>query len=167
MVTLVIGGARSGKSSFALQLAEKASGNKAYLATGVALDQEMAERIAKHRMERSSGWATFEEPLAIPALLGELDKNYQVLLLDCVTLWLSNLLLSEKDTQTAVNSFLAAISALRGSLFIVSNEVGQGIVPENELARRFRDLSGQVNQAVARVAQDVYLVVAGIPLKLK
>ncbi len=167
MVTFIIGGARSGKSRFALELAASLPGKKAYLATAQAYDREMAERIAKHRAERSSNWTTFEEPLAIPALVEKTAQDYEVLLLDCLTLWLSNLLLAEKDLAAEVNSLLSAISAVSGSLFIVSNEVGQGIVPDNALARRFRDLSGQVNQAVAAAAQEAYLIAAGIPLKIK
>lgn len=167
MVTFIIGGARSGKSRLALELAAKLPGKRAYLATACALDREMEERIANHRRERSAEWVTLEEPLAIPALLGKIAAEHQVLLLDCLTLWLSNLLLAEKELDAEITSFLAAISAVEGSLFIVSNEVGQGIVPENALARRFRDLAGRLNQAVAAAAQEVYLVVAGIPLKIK
>jgi adenosylcobinamide kinase/adenosylcobinamide-phosphate guanylyltransferase len=181
LITFIIGGARSGKSRFALQLANNyipskegvhggdaiSSMRKAYIATAQAMDDEMKERIVKHKEERSGEWATFEEPLNISTLIADINKSYDVILVDCLTLWLSNLLLNNKNVEKEIELFISSLSIINSSLFAVSNEVGLGIVPDNALSRKFRDLSGYLNQAVAAVANEVYLVTAGIPLKIK
>lgn len=178
-ITFITGGARSGKSSFALKTASALDGQKAYLATAEALDQEMKERIFKHKMERGVTWDTLEEPVKIADTLNGMTDRYDVVVLDCLTLWLSNLVCKNMDCDKEIDDFielLKNISAISESplrqtqnskLFIVSNEVGMGIVPENELARRFRDFVGILNQKAAEVAHEVYLVTAGIPMKIK
>ena len=168
-ITFVLGGARSGKSSFALAGASALPGRKVYVATAQALDEEMKERVRKHREERTKEWATLEEPLTVPAALEDMHTRCEVVLIDCLTLWLSNVLLS--GVEDSKNSIDALISALGGCkvphMYLVSNEVGLGIVPENALARRFRDAAGLLNQRVAAIADAVYFVAAGIPLKMK
>jgi adenosylcobinamide kinase/adenosylcobinamide-phosphate guanylyltransferase len=169
-ITFITGGARSGKSSFAEQLAADVSGKRAYLATAQALDAEMVARIEHHRKRRGSSWDTYEEPLAVAELFLKLAGKYQVVLLDCVTLWLSNIIArSEKDDAilSQVDDLIAALKAFSGTCIVVSNEVGLGIVPDNVLARRFRDLAGVMNQRIARSADDVYFLAAGIPMKIK
>ncbi len=169
MITFVLGGARSGKSRYALNLAENHSGSKAYIATATALDEEMRERIERHKQERSGEWITFEEPVNIPSLISNINRNYDVILLDCLTLWLSNILLSEKDVEIEIKRLIDVLFTSRNasSIFIVSNEVGTGIVPENALSRRFRDIAGFTNQKIAEIADEVYFVIAGIPLRIK
>jgi adenosylcobinamide kinase/adenosylcobinamide-phosphate guanylyltransferase len=174
-ITFVIGGARSGKSSFALNQASKVEGPKVYIATAEALDEEMKARIEKHRVERGSEWDTYEEPIRLPDVLKNLTGRYSVAVLDCLTIWLSNLLvrsqIASPDRQAVNEAVMDLIDVLKGdgklNLFIVSNEVGMGIVPENSLARLFRDLAGDLNQKVASVADEVYLVTAGIPIRIK
>lgn len=165
----VIGGARSGKSAFALQLAESMGGHRIFVATAEALDGEMEERIGRHRKERSSSWETVEEPLDIAGRLSGASTG-SVVLIDCLTLWVSNLVSSGLDDGRVVQEALrlsGAIKAARSSVIAVSNELGLGIVPENSLARRFRDLSGIVNREVAGACVEVYFIAAGIPLKMK
>jgi len=171
-IIFITGGARSGKSSFALSLSPVAySLSKAYIATAQALDEEMKERIERHKRERGNDWYAVEEPIDIVRALDEL-REYPVILIDCLTLWISNLILNNLDLEKEIKRFLdaiksSAISHQPSALLIVSNEVGMGIVPENELARRFRDLAGMLNQKVAEIADEVYLMVSGIPLKIK
>lgn len=174
-ITFIMGGARCGKSSFALNEASKVEGQKAYIATAEALDDEMKERINKHKIERGNKWDSYEEPLKLPGILTEIKNTHTVAVLDCLTIWLSNLLvraqIKEPEQQTikeTVRDFTGKLKDLGDlHLFIVSNEVGMGIVPENRLARQFRDLAGKLNQEIAEIADEVYLVTAGIPLKLK
>ncbi|MDO8282513.1 MAG: bifunctional adenosylcobinamide kinase/adenosylcobinamide-phosphate guanylyltransferase [Thermodesulfovibrionia bacterium] len=171
-IVFITGGARSGKSSFALREAEKIDGRKAYIATAQALDDEMKERIRKHKDERGAEWDTFEEPFKIPEIISDADTKYSVVVLDCLTLWLSNLICGNMDCSREIDGLIAVLEDLmkkanNSKLFIVSNEVGMGIVPENELARRFRDTAGFLNQKVAEIADEVYLVTAGIPIKIK
>jgi len=171
-ITFITGGARSGKSSFALKTASALDGQKGYLATAEDLDQEMKERIAKHREARGSDWNTHEEPVKIADMLKGMMDRYDVILVDCLTLWLSNLVCSNVDCENDIADFISLLrkteTGTRNSkLFIVSNEVGMGIVPDNELARRFRDLAGILNQKVAQLADEAYLVTAGIPMKIK
>jgi adenosylcobinamide kinase/adenosylcobinamide-phosphate guanylyltransferase len=140
------------------------------VATAQALDEEMAARIATHRKDRGASWDTFEEPLAIGELLGKLSDRYPVVLLDCLTLWLSNVMAhTENDGQVheRTRELVAAVRAYKGNCIIVSNEVGLGIVPDNPLARKFRDLAGILNQKVAQAADEVYFTAAGIPMKIK
>ena len=163
----VLGGARSGKSAFALAQASSLPGRKAYIATAQAFDDEMKVRIERHRQERPDDWNTFEEPLDLPVLLVKIKDSHDVILIDCLTLWLSNLMLADRDISAATESFISVMATVGGSLFAVSNEVGFGIVPGNEMARKFRDLAGTLNQRVAATADQVYLVAAGIPIKIK
>ena len=166
---LVLGGARSGKSAFALKFAAGLEGPKTFLATAEASDAEMAERIAVHRAERGSEWAVVEEPTAIAAALkGALPDG--VLLIDCLTLWLSNLLgtgLDDEAVFAAVEELAGVMAASSASVVAVSGEVGSGIVPDTALGRRFRDLAGALNRRMAEAADSVYLITAGLPLKLK
>ncbi len=167
-IIFVLGGARSGKSSFALQRAGAFPGKKAYLATAEALDQEMKDRITKHRAQRGKDWVTFEEPFELGRVLGEIKDEYSAAVVDCLTIWLSNLILGTKALEQQIDALFESLAKREcPSLFIVSNEVGMGIVPDNALSRRFRDLAGTLNQRVAAVADEVYLVAAGIPLLLK
>ena len=167
-VFFITGGARSGKSSLALRLASARQGKRAFIATMQALDEEGAERIKKHRTERGGQWKTFEEPMDVARLLGQLSGQYDVVVLDCLTLWLTNVMLAEADVGQAVDGLLGAVSGYSGeALFIVSNEVGMGIVPENELARRFRDEAGHLNQKMAALADRAIMSVAGLPVTLK
>jgi adenosylcobinamide kinase/adenosylcobinamide-phosphate guanylyltransferase len=169
-IYFITGGARSGKSGFAETLAEGLPGKRAYVATAQALDEEMAARIAKHQKDRGSAWDTFEEPLAIPELIRKLSDQYPVMLLDCLTLWLSNVMAhTENDGQALLRTdeLVSAVRDYKGSSIIVSNEVGLGIVPDNPLARKFRDLAGILNQKMARAADEVYFTAAGIPMKIK
>lgn len=168
-VTLVLGGAASGKSRFAQALAERHAGTLLYVATAQAGDAEMAARIDRHRLARGERWRTLEAPLdltvVVPAAAG-----HGAVLVDCVTLWLTNLLLAGEAPEAvwpAVDAFLDVLAGLPSPIILVSNEVGQGIVPEHALARTFRDLAGQVNQRLAARADRVWLVTAGLPLQLK
>ena len=166
-VTLVLGGARSGKSALAEELVLAEGAEKLYLATAEVRDAEMAERVARHRARRGAGWSTLEEPLDLTAALKREAAPGRVILVDCLTLWLSNLLLAERDLEAAEAELCAALKDLSGPLVLVSNEVGLGIVPENALARRFRDAAGRLNQSVAAVADLVVFTAAGLPLVLK
>lgn len=165
----VIGGARSGKSSFALGLAGKLSGPAAYIATARPLDSEMEERIRNHKKDRGPGWETFEEPVDVTEKIIAL-KGYGVILLDCLTLWLSNLVeagLDDNEIKKRAGRLASECRKTDAAVIAVSNELGLGIVPENALARRFRDLAGSVNQVMAGAAREVFFVAAGIPLKMK
>jgi adenosylcobinamide kinase/adenosylcobinamide-phosphate guanylyltransferase len=169
-IYFITGGARSGKSAFAERLADGMTGKRAYIATAQGLDAEMAARIQHHRERRGDAWDTYEEPLAIAELLVRLSGCYQLALLDCLTLWLSNVM-AHTDGDNAVRSrsaeLVAAIERFEGSCIIVSNEVGFGIVPDNPAARKFRDFAGILNQKMAQAADDVYFMAAGIPMKIK
>jgi adenosyl cobinamide kinase/adenosyl cobinamide phosphate guanylyltransferase len=168
-LTFITGGARSGKSSFALERASLLEGQKAFLATAQALDAEMLERIKRHRQERGPGWDTIEEPLNVAGALNGMNKKYDVVCIDCLTLWLSNLMHSGQDVQQGIDALLDALRGARDAMevFVVSNEVGMGIVPENEMARAFRDMAGGLNRRVAGDADEVHLVVSGIGLRIK
>jgi adenosylcobinamide kinase/adenosylcobinamide-phosphate guanylyltransferase len=169
-IYFITGGARSGKSAFAEKLANSLTGKRAYIATAQALDPEMAARIEKHRMDRGSVWDTYEEPLAVAELLRKLSGRYQVTLLDCLTLWLSNIIAhTDGDGVVASRSdeLVASIKEFGGSCIVVSNEVGLGIVPDNPLARKFRDFAGILNQKMAQAADEVYFTASGIPMKIK
>jgi adenosylcobinamide kinase/adenosylcobinamide-phosphate guanylyltransferase len=166
-LTLVLGGARSGKSRHAEALIEAAAPEALYLATAQPLDGEMAERIRRHRARRGARWTTREEPLDIAAVLREMAQPEKPILLDCLTLWLSNLLVAGRDADGAIAGLLAVLPALGGPVVFVANEVGLGIVPDNALARTFRDHAGRLNQAVAAQAQRVVFLAAGLPLTLK
>lgn len=165
---LVLGGARSGKSAFAERLVAETDLSKHYIATGRAWDDEMRERIEQHKAQRGShGWVTHEEPLALPERINDTARDNRVLLVDCLTLWVTNLMLEGHDMNAAFDDLAAAIVTAPGKLFFVSNEVGLGIVPDNKMAREFRDHAGRLHQQVASVATEVYFVAAGLPLKMK
>ena len=166
-ITFILGGSRSGKSSFALERASAIAGSKAFIATAQAFDDEMKDRIERHKQERPPEWKTFEEHFALPSLIDGMRNGYDVVLVDCLTLWLSNLMMNNADVEAKIVSFVSSAIACPASLFVVSNEVGMGIVPENALARKFRDFAGTLNRRVAEIADEVYLVTAGIPMKIK
>ncbi len=165
--TLVLGGARSGKSAYAEQLAKGWTGPRVYIATAQAHDEEMAARIKTHRERRGSDWETIGSVLDLPGALREAGGQEKFILIDCLTLWLTNVLLAEEDCELAVSELLEVLSDVSGTIVLVSNEVGDGIVPGNELARRFRDAAGDANRRVAQLADEVVLVTAGLPLVLK
>jgi adenosylcobinamide kinase/adenosylcobinamide-phosphate guanylyltransferase len=164
---LVLGGARSGKSRYAQKLAEGSGLLPVLVATAVAGDTEMAERIARHKAERAAGWRVIEEPLALASVLRKEAGPEKILVVDCATLWLSNLLLQGLDLLHAANDLVAAAVGLEGPVIFVSNEVGQGIVPDNALSRAFRDAQGRLNQSLAAACDRVILMNAGLPLCLK
>lgn len=164
-VTLVLGGARSGKSRFAEGLAKGFGGAKTYVATAEPFDDEMRQRIARHREQRAGdGWVTVEAPLDPASVI---RAAHGLVLLDCVTVWLGNLMHHEKDIRGAVGDLSGALSESAARIVLVSNEVGLSIVPENAMARRFRDEQGLANQRLAAAADEVFFVAAGLPLKLK
>lgn len=175
--TLVLGGARSGKSAFAERLVTESRRPRLYVATAQAGDGEMSERIRHHRERRGDGWQTFEEPLALvevlrkyagPLLpLREKGAPDQAILVDCLTLWLSNLLFAERDLDRETAALCDALAELPSGIVLVSNEIGMGLVPETALGRRFRDAQGRLNQAVAAAVPRVVFVAAGLPLWLK
>jgi adenosylcobinamide kinase / adenosylcobinamide-phosphate guanylyltransferase len=165
-ITLVLGGARSGKSRYAESLIQALACPWIYVATAEAGDAEMAERIAAHRARRSTGWHTIEAPHDLHAALAS-EPTHAPVLVDCMTLWLSNRVLAQADINSEIGALPAAFRRRTGLLVLVSNEVGSGIVPDNSLARRFRDLQGHLNQTLAAGAQRVVLMVAGIPLMIK
>ena len=166
LLTLVLGGARSGKSRHAESLIAAVPPPWVYVATAEARDAEMAERIARHRERRGAGWQTVEAPHDLPRTLSSIDAGRPVLV-DCLTLWLSNRMLVEADIEAEITRLEEAVAGRQASVIVVSNEVGQGIVPENALARRFRDLQGRLNQRMAASADRVVLMVAGLPLMVK
>ena len=174
----VTGGAKSGKSSFVLDNVSGVEGQKAFIATAEALDDEMKERIGRHKTERGDEWETYEVPLKVSEALIDAVGRHSAVVMDCLTIWLSNILIGEGDTGENVNKLVNTLTEIKESpvcstgtgcsvLYIVSNEVGMGIVPENGLAREFRDLAGSLNQRIAEISDEVYLVVAGIPVKIK
>jgi adenosylcobinamide kinase/adenosylcobinamide-phosphate guanylyltransferase len=165
--TLVLGGARSGKSAYAEGLILKSAAHALYLATAEAGDGEMVERIRRHRDRRGAQWVTAEEPLALCRKLVELARPDRPILVDCLTLWLSNLVHADADIAAETRGLADLVPHLAGPVVFVANEVGLGIVPDNALARRFRDHAGRLNQAVAAVADTVVFVAAGLPLFLK
>jgi adenosylcobinamide kinase/adenosylcobinamide-phosphate guanylyltransferase len=163
-MTLVLGGARSGKSAYAEGLVESCPGPWLYLATAQAFDDEMVARIAEHRARRAGPWHTRDVPVALPEAVAEAAGP---VLVDCLTLWLTNLILADADLEAATARLLAACAAAPGPLVLVGNEVGLGIVPDNALARRFRDAAGRLHQRLAAKADRVVLTVAGLPLIVK
>jgi adenosylcobinamide kinase/adenosylcobinamide-phosphate guanylyltransferase len=164
---LVLGGARSGKSSYAQKYAEASGLQPVLVATAQACDAEMAARIGRHAAERDARWSLVEEPLALAAALRAEARPDRILVVDCVTLWLSNLFLHELDPTAETEALAAAIASLEGTVIFVSNEVGCGIVPDNALARAFRDAQGALNQALAEACDSVVLMAAGLALRLK
>lgn len=173
-IHFVLGGARSGKSRYAEeQVSQLAVGkSKHYVATAIAFDDEMKARIAHHQQSRGKGWQEHEVPTALPQLISDFNQQ-DVVLVDCLTLWLNNVIyndgntLSEKQVQTAVATLVEALNATQADIVLVSNEVGLGVVPLGEVSRLFVDNAGWMNQAIARVADEVTLITAGLPLTLK
>lgn len=170
-VTLVLGGAASGKSRYAQRLAEAQQGSLLYVATARADDGEMAQRIERHRLARGDRWQTREVTCDLAGQLPDASRGHAVILIDCVTLWLTNLLLGNEEDPArvwpAVDAFVASLDRVEAKVIMVSNEVGFSLVPEYPLGRLFRDLAGQVNQRLAERADHVCLVAAGLPLQLK
>ena len=165
-LTLLLGGARSGKSRHAETLIEQLAPPWRYIATAEPFDDEMRARIAHHIDRRGAGWRTLEAPIDLPGALAGQPEGEPVLV-DCLTVWLTNVMLSGADVAAATRRLIAVLQAPRGPWFIVANEVGLGIVPDNALARRFRDEAGRLNQAVAAIAGRVLFLAAGLPLQLK
>jgi adenosylcobinamide kinase/adenosylcobinamide-phosphate guanylyltransferase len=165
-LTFVLGGARSGKSAHAETLATAHPAPWIYIATAQAYDDEMRERVALHRARRLDAWRTVEAPLDLVGALAAVPDGRPVLI-DCLTLWLTNHMLAEQDVETESRRLADALSRPRGPWFVVSNEVGLGIVPDNALARKFRDAAGRLNQAVAAVSGSVVFMVAGLPMRVK
>ena len=165
---LILGGARSGKTGFAERLAMRAGETPLYLATAQALDAEMRDRVRLHQQQRHKRFATLEEPLELTTALRAAAKSHDVILVDCLTLWITNLVGANHDVANAVEELAAALPTIETSrVILVSNEVGLGIVPDNPLARLFRDLAGAAHQRLAEICTDVHFVVAGLPLTLK
>jgi adenosylcobinamide kinase/adenosylcobinamide-phosphate guanylyltransferase len=175
-IHLITGGSRSGKSAHAQRLAEALPGPRAYIATCPVIDAEMAARVKNHRKARSSAdWETIEETIDLAQVIRR-AAPYRVLLIDCLTLWVNNLfyevekrgaVFTEEEAVDRSRELIAACRAFPGTVLLVTNELGMGIVPENESLRRFRDCAGRMNQVIAAAAQKVTLVVAGVPLALK
>jgi adenosylcobinamide kinase/adenosylcobinamide-phosphate guanylyltransferase len=160
----VLGGARSGKSAYAERLITAMPPPWTYLATGLGFDSEMRERIARHQARRGEGWRTLEEPCNIAPLIERLESPA---LIDCLTLWLTNLMLTGTDIKEETGRLISAVKSAKAPLVFVSNEVGLGIVPDNALSREFRDHAGRVHQAVAAIANRAVFMVAGLPMVLK
>jgi adenosylcobinamide kinase/adenosylcobinamide-phosphate guanylyltransferase len=168
--TLILGGCRSGKSGFALSLAERLGGPGTFIATCEPRDEEMLARIRRHQEERSAAWTTIETPLNLPEAIRESDRSSQVTVVDCLTLWVSNLLLvsaDERDMHQQFQELHRALETAENPTILVSNEIGLGVVPDNAVARQFRDLVGELNQQIALHAARVFLVTAGIPTAIK
>ena len=170
-ITFVIGGCRSGKSSFALDQANKIIGkNKYFIATSLPMDSEMEKRVESHQKERGEDWITIEEPIMIHEKINQYSPKAGVILVDCLTFWVSNLLFhsyNPAQIDTAIMHLEACLEQCECPVFLVSNEVGCGIVPENKLARQFRDFAGFVNQRMAKVAHTVVMTIAGIDVQIK
>lgn len=167
-ITLIGGGVRSGKSRYALELAESRGHRPAFIATAEARDDEMRLRIESHRKERGPHWVTVEEPLELAEALRRESPRFDLLLVDCLTLWLSNVLLRRRDVHAEIDELQSLLENWKGPpLLLITNEVGCGIVPDNALARQYRDLAGHMNQTIARCAGEVYWMAFGLPLQVK
>ena len=165
--TFILGGARSGKSRFAENLITDTSLERHYVATGRAWDDEMRARIDQHRADRGPSWQTHEEPLQLAERLAAIDGEGRAILVDCLTLWVTNLMMGERDVAAESAALAAWLPKAKARLVVVSNEVGLGIVPESRMARDFRDHAGRLHQMIAASAADVYFIAAGLPLKMK
>lgn len=171
---LITGGARAGKSSFAQKLAAESGGKVLFVATAEARDEDMRRRIEKHQKSRPSNWKTLESPSEVAKAISQNGGEYEVVVIDCITMLVSNVMLAADDERTAesavINEIEALIKAMQtkpSAFIVVSNEVGLGIVPDNELSRNYRDLLGRANQLMAQYADEVYFMVAGIPVKIR
>lgn len=169
MLQLILGGARSGKSRLAEQIAKDSGLSVVYIATAQALDDEMQQRIEHHRQQRPEHWQVYEEPIYLADRLLQCDQPNQLILVDCLTLWLTNLLLAEDTTlqQQQTEKFLAVLAQLQAQIILVSNETGLGVVPMGEISRRFVDEAGRLHQALGQLAHKVTFCVAGFPMILK
>lgn len=165
--TLILGGARSGKSAHALQLAAPDARRRIFIATAEALDEEMADRIARHQDERHENWETVEAPLEVADAIKRHDGRDNVMLIDCLTLWLSNLMHHGRDVDTETVRLINALDATAGNIILVSNEIGLGLVPETLMGRDFRDAQGRLNQQIAAKCDIVEFIAAGLPIRLK
>ena len=173
--TLILGGAQSGKSKYALRLGEeyikatnKGTARGLYVATAQPLDQEMEEKIQRHRLERGPRWETVEEPTEVPNIIRQCSGIYPVILVDCLTLWMSNLMEHKPNSiELSARDLFDALSETTGPIIMVSNEIGLGLVPGEAVGRKYRDLSGRLHQRLAEICDRVILVVAGLPLELK
>lgn len=165
--TLILGGARSGKSTYAENLALSANLSPVYIATAQAHDDEMRDRIDIHKTRRGQNWTTVEQPIALCEALQAHANATNVILVDCLTLWLSNLMMADKNIEDETIKLTTLLPQLAGPIILVSNEVGMGLVPETPLGREFRDHQGRLNQAVAQVADTLSFIAAGYPLHLK
>lgn len=169
-ITFILGGARSGKSSYTIELAKGIDKKVAFIATCLPLDGEMKKRIELHKKKRPLDWQTFEESRDLVPLLKEIGHKFDIVIIDCLTLFISNLLsegLEDNDIEDRIKKMLEILETAKCKSTIVSNEVGLGIVPDNQLGRRFRDLAGKINQMVTHKASDVFFMVSGLPLKVK
>jgi adenosylcobinamide kinase/adenosylcobinamide-phosphate guanylyltransferase len=165
---LVLGGARSGKTAFAERLALHAGSRPAYLATADILDGEMRDRVSSHQASRGERFTTIEEPTELSHAILKAGGSHDVILVDCLTLWITNLLIANEDVATAVGELCATLMEFQqAKVILVSNEVGLGIVPDNAMARTFRDLAGSAHQRLAEICDDVYFIAAGLPLVMK
>jgi len=172
MITLILGGARSGKSRYAEKIGENwlnenPKGERIYLATCQVFDDEMSNRVDKHKEQRGGNWTTIEEPLLLSEALKRETNSSRFVLVDCLTLWLTNHLLAENDTDEAITELCETLTQIESDVVLVANEVGLGIVPDNKLARQFRDIAGLCNQRVAAVTDKVVFIAAGLPMTLK
>ncbi len=165
--TFILGGASSGKSAYAERLSLNHAGRCIYVATAHPSDPEMSEKISRHRARRGENWTTIEEPVSIVKPISNLNESNVLILVDCLTLWLSNIMLENLDVVFETRKLVEQITDARAHLIFVSNEVGLGIVPDNVLAREFRHAQGVLNQEVAAAADEVFLITAGLPLNLK
>ncbi|MGB5156109.1 bifunctional adenosylcobinamide kinase/adenosylcobinamide-phosphate guanylyltransferase [Desulfobacterium sp. N47] len=170
-IVFITGGCKSGKSLHALELAEKRKGDrKVFVATCIPFDNEMKERIRRHQKERSKTWHTLEVPVLLSETISEWSAKSDIILIDCLTLWINNIMFQHADIDKITDNIQKLVSSLKDSycpVVLVSNEVGSGIVPDNELARFFRDAAGLVNQKIASIADRVIWMVAGIPVVIK
>ncbi len=166
-VSLVLGGARSGKTAFAERLVLDSGLKPVYIATGRAFDEEMSERISIHQDKRGKAWETVEEPLALADTLQQTAISGRAVLVDCLTLWVTNLMMAEADVMRECEEVISVLPQLKAPVVFVTNEVGLGIVPDNPMAREFRDLAGTVNQRIAIASQRAWFIAAGLPLVLK
>ncbi len=166
--TLILGGARSGKSGYALELGESMSEDRVFVATAQPFDEGMRERIGRHREDRDVSWRTVEEFVEVWDVIGSECREGRVVVLDCLTLWLNNLMLFERDVERDIDRLVSLLEGgVEGELVLVSNEIGLGLVPDTELGREFRDMHGRMNQRVAAVCDRVLFMVAGLPVVVK
>lgn len=165
--TLVLGGARSGKSAFAEKMVLESGLKPVYIATSQIWDDEMRSRVDAHIARREDVWTCVEEPLELEAALLGADQPGNAILVDCLTLWLTNLMMAEADIPARFLSLIEQIGAAKAPIVLVTNEVGLGIVPENKMARAFRDYAGRLHQDIAAISNEVYFVAAGLPLQMK